>query len=97
MGIAKRKLEKRLDKLSIATEIALQAGVLIKCDIHDAAYRGLKDPVNAYKLGNFKYTNEDPMISIFDSRNDLTKYLQEILEEPLLDQCPYCAKIFEKK
>lgn len=50
MGQAKRMLEEIETKRGRATGIALKAGALHQCEIHEEVFEGKKDVVNAYKL-----------------------------------------------
>ncbi len=92
MGENKRLMEKEDEKRNIAIQIALEAGVLESCKVHnDFNYDTGKDIQHAYKLANANYTN-DHYIDVFNDRKEMTDSIKEVVEEHLPVECPYCAK-----
>jgi hypothetical protein len=48
-----------------ALEIAIQAGVLARCEIDGDIVAGTHDDADAYKLGNYLITQRDPSVAVF--------------------------------
>ena len=92
MGLTKRWMESQEAKREEATDIAVQAGVLERCDIHEEIVCDtFGDPTEAYKLANAKFT-ADELQEDYESRRELTDKIKEAIEESS-DDCPYCEKI----
>ncbi len=92
MGGAKRMLEEHERKLAIATQIAVEAGALKTCELHDDTYmEGDRDVQEAYKLGNTKFTKGD-IAGEFESRTEMTDYIKRAVEELASDECGSCAR-----
>lgn len=93
MGIAKQSLLNHEHKRNIAIEIAVEAGVLERCEYHnDAVFRGTEEITEAYKLGNIRFT-EGEVSNKFNGRREMTDIIKEVVEEDPADECPFCAKI----
>lgn len=74
-----------------AIRIAVDAGVLKRCHIHDYVY----DPLNgdnspAYKLGNYRLSNRLLEVG-FSSSRELTDTIKAVVEDSAME-CGYCAK-----
>lgn len=91
MGLAKRLLEEEHHKSIVAEEIAVEAKALGRCEFHDVAYDIWGDPVDAYKLGNRKFTAGE-VVGVFADRREMTDYIKAAIEDSA-DECGYCAKI----
>ena len=89
MGAAKRLLEAHQHKLMVAEDIAVEAGALERCEFHDFVYDTWGDPVEAYKLGNRKFTAGE--VAVFADRREMTDYIQDAITQSA-DECGYCAK-----
>lgn len=89
MGGSKRSQEEKEQKLEVATEIALRAKVLIKCEFHETVMNNQSDIKDAYRLGNVLIKNE--LMNIFDSPVDMTNHVKEAVEVSALD-CYQCEK-----
>jgi hypothetical protein len=91
MGATKRALEEHDSKIAVATGIAIRAGVLETCPIHeDVVYETGDDIVDAHKLGNYLVTKQE--VTVFDSRREMTDYIKQVVEECCNDECSYCAR-----
>ncbi len=92
MGQAKRELEEQECKRQTALQIALEAGVLATCELHEDCFlEGNEDIEGAYKLGNLKITNGE-LQGAFSSRREMTDTIKEVVEEHSAGECPSCAK-----
>jgi hypothetical protein len=94
MGATKRQMEHYENQRNVAIRIAIQAGVLKRCENHeDCVFDGGSDPQGAYMLGNAKFTREE-LKGIFDTRPEMTDCIKKAIEEHHgIDECPRCAKM----
>ncbi|MEW6659348.1 MAG: hypothetical protein AB1424_11880 [Thermodesulfobacteriota bacterium] len=82
----------------IALEILIRAGVLKLCPIHeDAILSGGADIEDAYKLGNYLFTNDSDeweLQHVFRDRREMTDTIKEMFEWQLggADECGWCMK-----
>lgn len=91
MGLTKRWMESEEAKREEATNIAVAAGVLERCDFHEEIVCDMfGDPTDAYKLANYRFTR-DQLQEDYKSPRELTDKIQEAIEESS-DGCPFCAK-----
>jgi hypothetical protein len=73
-----------------AEEIAVQAGVLEKCELHEEVYDPLGGDLEAaYKLGNYKFSRGE--VSSFDDRREMTDAIKDVVEQAAME-CHTCAK-----
>jgi hypothetical protein len=92
MSLVKRSLEYHQSKQEAALAIALQAGVLSVCAVHeDTVIEGSGEVEDAYKLGNAKFTAGE-LQSIFDSRREMTDYIKAVVEENADGECNQCTR-----
>jgi hypothetical protein len=92
MGCSKRMMEENEAKRGVAIQIALEAGVLEQCSVHeDCIFMGGKDIEAAYKIGNFKFS-KDEYSDVFESRREMTDLIQEIVQDHAGEECYSCAK-----
>ena len=92
MGLTKRWMEREEAKREEATDIAVKASVLERCDFHKEIICDMfGDPTEAYKIANARFTAGE-LREEYRSRRELTDKIQEAIEESS-DGCPYCAKM----
>lgn len=92
MGIAKRQLEELETKNFVALEIAIEAGVLQRCEHHDdAIFEGDADIEDAYKLGNAKFSRGE-LGNHFESRREMTDAIKGAVETHCAGECYSSAK-----
>ena len=92
MSQAKHHLDEMDRHDSVATSIAIKAGVLERCEHHeDVVFSGGNDIEEAYKLGNSMYS-ADELSNVFSSRREMTDAIQHVVESIFSDECPDCAK-----
>jgi len=91
MGQYKAELNSYL--YSIAEEVALRAGILAKCQLHEEVYdSGEHEVEEAYKLANFLITNSDPLVAPFQGdRTKLTDLIKGIRDN-YSHSCPTCER-----
>lgn len=91
MGIAKRWMEREEAKREEAKDIAVEAGVLKRCEFHDDIILDVfGDHSEAYKLANKKFS-ASKLREEYASRRELTDKIKEEIEDSS-DGCPYCAQ-----
>ncbi len=92
MGGAKKAMEEHQDKLARALGIAVQAGVIVTCELHEDVYlEGNEDIESAYKLGNALFSAGE-LDGVFESRREMTDLIQEAVSDNSADECYSCAK-----
>lgn len=92
MGGAKRMMEENEEKQQIAIGIAIDAGVLVQCDVHeDIVFAGDEEVESAYRLGNHRISQR-LLEGCFDSRRDMTDTISSVVAEHSGDECYVCAK-----
>lgn len=70
MSIIKRHMEDQQDKFNVATNIAIEAGVLERCEYCEATvFQGDEDIEEAYKLGNTQFS-KGKFEGFFESRSE---------------------------
>lgn len=80
MSIVKRALEADQDKFNVATEIAIEAGVLERCEYCEAnVFQGGEEVEEAYKLGNTKFTQGE-LDGTFADRREMTDAIKAAAE-----------------
>lgn len=92
MGMAKRHMEEEESKLNVATDIAIQAGVLQRCEYCESTvFQGNEDIEDAYKLGNTLFTSGE-VNGQFESRREMTDFIQGAVQsgDHAADCCYHC-------
>ncbi|MFM5757777.1 hypothetical protein [Aeromonas hydrophila] len=73
-------MEKQEDQFRVATEIAIEAGVLQRCEHCDSTvFQGDEDVTEAYKLGNSKFSR-DEVTTVFATRAEMTDAIKSACE-----------------
>lgn len=96
MSFAKRLIEMQEEQYQTTVGIGLQAGALQRCEYHSyVIFDGPNNIEDAYKLGNFKFSNGE-MKNIFDSRREMTDSIKHaIADNNGPDSCWACDKALE--
>ena len=95
MGRAKNEMMRQESLLGEATGIAVDAGVLERCEFHSEIVWDLSgDREDAYKLGNARFSKGE-LLNHFESRRELTDAIKDAIEQSGMDGCPRCAKMLE--
>ena len=93
MGLTKRRMELREAQLDEATNIAIEAGALKRCELHsEIVWNVFDDPSVAYRIGNARFTAGE-LQTDFASRRELTDMIKEAIDEAGLDGCPLCERM----
>ena len=93
MGLTKRLMELRETQRAVATNIAVEAGALKRCELHpDVVWATFDDPSMAYRIGNVRFT-AGKLQTDFASRRELTDAIKEAIDEAGLDGCWLCERM----
>lgn len=94
MGYTKRMMEEEEQRRGIALGIAIEAGVISRCEFHeDCTFDGGADVEDAYRLGNSKYSRGE-LGDYFKNRRHLTDTIKDVVEDNNgVDECQICARI----
>ncbi len=91
MSLVKRMIERHEDQRQVATEIAIDAKVLVRCPYHGEVYdadAGGNEP--AYKLGNYRLSHGQ-LGTVFSSSREMTDAVKAAVEDAGIECC-FCAK-----
>jgi hypothetical protein len=95
MGAVKEWMIHHDYQLAVATDIAVEAGVLSRCEFHeDIVLDNLEDPSGAYKLGNYKFS-KGVLRDVFETRTQMTDAIKEAIQDAGPFGCGICAKMLE--
>ena len=91
MGGAKEQAMRMEDHRQLAIDIAIEAGVLTRCEGHDYVLdSGGGSPEDAYRLANALISKGDPRVIEFkDQRRALTDLIQSVIADHG-SECPGC-------
>jgi len=92
MGGAKRMMMERDDLAGVARGVLVQVGALNSCPMHGELFEGNGDVEGAYKLGNYKITQGDIDLGVFDRAEFSAIINEEFEENSAAEMCGYCAK-----
>ena len=91
MSFEKRLMELREQQSDVAEQIALDAGVLSRCEFHGEVYDPLGDDIeSAYRLGNYRFS-AGKLHGVFRDRREMTDTIKSVVEQSAME-CYTCAK-----
>jgi hypothetical protein len=91
MSGVKRMMELREEQWNVATDIAVDASVLERCEFHGEIYDPLGDDnTPAYKLGNYRLS-AGKLGNLFSSPREMTDTIKAVIEDAAME-CDTCAK-----
>lgn len=89
------ELIRREDQMAEATDIAVKAGVLERCEFHPEFVWDIHgDREEAYKIGNARFTAGE-LQAEFHDRRELTDAIKDAIEQSGMGGCPRCAILRE--
>jgi hypothetical protein len=91
MSMVKRLMEHQAEQERVVTKIAVDAGVLKKCEWHGDVFTTFGDETDAYKLGNYLFSNEK-LEGVFSDRTEMNDAIKHAIESAGIE-CNLCAKI----
>lgn len=93
MGQAKREHMRQEEMCEIAEELAIETGLLDKCEAHGYIIStGEVNTTSTYKYANSLFSKNSTRTDIFKTRTDLTDKIKEVVEDHGTT-CPGCAKV----
>lgn len=103
MGRWKEEIEDDDARQLVATSILIDAGVLDRCPIHGVVLQRYGDVQDAYRLGNYLYTEAEKdqgrteetkrgYEKPFESRREMTDAIKEANDQWYHEDCPMCLK-----
>jgi Bacteriophage lambda ea8.5-related domain len=94
MGFAKEQMLHHQDQIAVATDIAVEAGVLSRCEFHDTVLDNETEPTDAYKLANWKFSH-GKLRDAFETRREMTDAVQEAIQDSSSFGCGLCESILD--
>ena len=92
MSWATRQMELKQEQRMAAQEIAVDAGVLKRCQRHSEVYGAPgEDKTPAYIQGTRLFTS-GKLNGVFSERRDMTDTIKAVVEDSAME-CGYCAKM----
>jgi len=81
-----------MELMDSVAELAIEAGILEKCEIHEVIFQNYGDITEAYKLANSKFSKGETYG--FNSRVELTDAIKKVMESSdyASDCCEACQK-----
>ena len=97
MGSQQRMVEDEESKMSIATSIAVDSGVVKSCSMHEGfLFAGHMDFTKAYKMAALRNKRGD-FGDLFESQGELTDMIKEIAEDNSYEsKCTRCTYLLER-
>jgi hypothetical protein len=89
MSGAKDLLARQEQQYDVATQIAVESGVLKFCEYHGIAYDSGNEHTPAYKLGNWKLTN-GKFGDLFADSRELGESIKHAIDDHPAESCPRC-------
>ena len=84
-------MERHENQCNIAIEIAIESGVLQRCEGHDeVVFEDSEDITEAYKLADLKFSSGE-IKEFFDNKSEMTDVIKQVVEENCSDECSSCA------
>ena len=72
--------------------IAVQVGVLKRCDLHEEiVINNFVDPAPVYRIANAQFNNGE---LLFPSRTELNDAVKDEIEDAQVGGCPLCDRLF---
>jgi len=83
--------EQKKLKHKVAIKIAVDAGVLVRCETHaDGVFAGSVAVTEAYTLANEQYSKNE-LGGVFLLRREMLELLEEVVPGYRTEECPYCT------
>ena len=84
--------KEQIEQRNIAIQIAIDAGVLKRCEHHSNEILNVgADVNNAFTLGNELFSKGE-FGSAFTYRRDMTVAISDAVKEHTAEECPECSK-----
>ena len=80
------------EKHEVAVQIALEVGLLEKCEVHGSVYDAMNDFVldDAFRCGEELMTRNDPSVAVFEGNRRRLRHAIEDVRSGMPNSCPEC-------
>jgi uncharacterized protein (DUF983 family) len=80
------------EKQAAAVQIALEVGLLEKCEVHGCVYDAMNDFVleDAFRCGEELITQNDPSVAAFQGNRKRLRHAIEEVRSGMPNSCPDC-------
>ena len=92
MGTLREAGTEQEEKHAVAVQIALDVGLLEKCEVHDCVYDAMNDFVleDAHRCAEALITTNDPLVAAFEgNRRRLHRAIDDV-RSGMPNSCPDC-------
>jgi hypothetical protein len=78
------------ERQAAAVQIALEVGLLEKCEVHGCVYDSMNDFVwdDAYRCGEELITHNDPLVAVFQGNRRRLRHAIEDVRSGMPNSCP---------
>ena len=92
MGASKETGMEQDEKQAAAVQIALEVGLLEKCDVHGCVYDAMNDYVldDAFRCGEELMTRNDPLVAVFQGNRRRLRHAIENVHSGMPNSRPDC-------
>ena len=92
MGMAEEIGMAQDEKHAVAVQIALEVGLLEKCEVHGCVYDAMNDFVldDAFRCGEELITRGDPLVAVFQGNRRRLRHAIEDVRSGMPNSCPDC-------
>ncbi len=79
-------------KHEVAVQIALEVGLLERCEVHGCVYDAMNDYVleDAFRCGEELITRNDPSVAVFQGNRRRLRHAIEDVRSGMPNSCPDC-------
>ena len=79
-------------KHEVAVQIALEVGLLERCEVHGCVYDAMNDYVleDAFRCGEELITRSDPSVAVFQGNRRRLRHAIEDVRSGMANSCPDC-------
>jgi hypothetical protein len=80
------------EKHAVAVQIALEVGLLEKCEVHGCVYDAMNDFVleDAFRCGETLIAANDPSVAVFQGNRRRLRHAIEEVRSGMPNSCPEC-------
>jgi hypothetical protein len=80
------------ERQAVAVQIALEVGLLEKCEVHGCVYDAMNDFVleDALRCGEELITHNDPAVAVFEGNRRRLRHAIEDVRSGMPNSCPDC-------
>ena len=92
MGMAEETGMVQDEKHAVAIQIALEVGLLEKCEVHGCVYDAMNDFVldDAFRCAEELISRDDPSVAVFQGNHRRLRHAIEDVRSGMPNGCPDC-------